>query len=130
MKQFFIHIRNFFIKRFEMIYVFELDTVLIDEEKKRSEEGVRIDVLNKISLDLFKKGKKIQMVDIWQDTKAYVTHYTVGSAKPTDYQKIIPLLYEIYAYKKIKKTDVFTYPFEKCIFKIFGKEINILKFKV
>lgn len=130
MLQFFIYIKNFFRKRYEVVYIFQLETVLMDEDKKKDQEGLRIDILNKITMELFRLGKKIEVVDIWQDAKAYMTHFTVASAKPQDYQKMIPLFYEIYAYKKIKKVSVFTYPVEECIYKVYNKEINVLKFKV
>lgn len=130
MIRFFIYIKNFFRKRYEVVYVFQLETVLIDEDKKKDQEGIRIDILNRITTELFKIGKKIEVVDIWQDTKIYMTHYTIASAKPQEYQKLIPLFYEIYAFKKIKKVSIFTYPLEESIFKVYNKEIQVLKFKV
>ena len=62
--------------------------------------------------------------------KTYVTSFTVASAKPQVQHKILPLFYELYAYKKIKKLEKFTYKLEEQIFKVLNNEIKVLKFKV
>lgn len=129
MKKILLILKRIFTKQREYVYVFELE-MMFEDSKRKIQEGLRIDVFNKIALDLSKVGKGIGMVDIWQDTKMFTTLYTIGSKEPKMYQDMIPLMYEIYAFKKIKKKEIFTYPVEECIFKVFGKEIKVLKFKV
>lgn len=123
-------IKSIFTKRFEVVYYFELDTVLIDEKKKQDQENIRINIINGINVDLLRQGKVIEFVDLWQDMKAYVTSYTIASVKPQVQQKIMPLFYEIYAYRKLKKLENFTYKVEEQIFKVPNNEIKILKFMV
>lgn len=131
MKKLFISIRRIFYKRYEYVYFFEVPTIIIDEKQKRTQEQLRANAVNAIAEDLKLMEKTIEHVDMWQDIKEYITSYTVCSANPQKQSRILPLFYELYAYRKLKKLENFTYPVVERLFKISDKEkIKVLKFKV
>lgn len=130
MKKWIGKIRNLFRKKFEVVYSFELETILIDEKKKQDQELLRIDMVNYLNIDLLKDSKIIEYVDMWQDMKTYTTCYTFASVHPKKQPKVMPLFYELYAFKKLKKTAIFTYKFEERIFKVQNNDIKVLKFRI
>jgi hypothetical protein len=128
---FFSKLAAFFKKKYEHVFFFELPMMEMNEKEGRRQKKIRLGVMAMITIDLAKKGKCIEHVDLFQDMKTFTTSYTVASAKPLKQQRIIPLFYELYAYKKFKKVEIFSYKVEEKVFKISDDEnIKVLSFKI
>jgi len=130
LKKILYYIKNIFRKKqVELVYLFNLPTATFDEEKKKHEESIRIDVFRFIEKDLISNKKQIEYTDMYLDMKKYMTYYFIASDTIKKCPYMLPTTYEIYSFIKTN-IENFSYPMENLIFKIGSREINVKKFTI
>jgi hypothetical protein len=137
-------------RRTEYMYMFVLDSMIsvsakdylskrmktdsdyagFGKDEERFREQLRIDVIRFVERDIVQHGKKIADNSVVFDTKEYKTYYIFASSSIRSDVYLTPVMLEIYAFKQIKKDNIFSYPFEQLLFKGMETEVKIYKFKI
>lgn len=117
-------------KKFEYLYFYVLSS-----EVYSTKDAVRMRLNDQIKLELQKLNKDIVDYEIYSD-KQFFENVLIFSTESLQSIYFKPLLLEIYAFmKKEKDSTVFSYKFDKVLFKFFNAKkeerfLTVYKFKI
>ena len=124
------------------MYVFTLDTAIIsmkgamgvgtgkvrfdNVEDAKKTTLLREQMIAFVTKDMLKMGKEVKGSDFIIDTKQHRTTYILTTDSIAANVYLQPPMLEVYAYHKINRIDVFSYPYEKLLF----NNVEVFKLKV